>query len=98
MAQSGSTVRDEFSSTTGSESTSTSDMAAGAERQMDRVVQGAQDTARSMAERGSDATGRVQEVAGNLGDAVQKSVKEQPAATLFIAAAMGFVLGALWKS
>jgi len=38
------------------------------------------------------------EVAGNLKGAVDKSVKNQPMATLAIAAAVGFVLGALWKS
>jgi len=38
------------------------------------------------------------EVAGNLKGAVDKSVKDQPMATLAVAAAAGFVLGALWKS
>ena len=38
------------------------------------------------------------EVAGNLKGAVDKSVKDQPMATLAVAAAVGFVLGALWKS
>jgi len=38
------------------------------------------------------------EVAGNLKGAVNKSVKDQPMATLAMAAAVGFVLGALWKS
>jgi ElaB/YqjD/DUF883 family membrane-anchored ribosome-binding protein len=43
----------------------------------------------------SDRTG---EVAGNFKRAVDKSVKEQPMTTLLMAAAVGFVLGALWKS
>jgi ElaB/YqjD/DUF883 family membrane-anchored ribosome-binding protein len=43
----------------------------------------------------SDAAG---EVAGNIKGAVDKSVKDQPMATLAVAAAVGFVLGALWKS
>lgn len=38
------------------------------------------------------------EVAGNIKGAVNKSMKDQPMATLAIAAAVGFVLGALWKS
>jgi ElaB/YqjD/DUF883 family membrane-anchored ribosome-binding protein len=38
------------------------------------------------------------EVASNLKGAVNKSVNEQPMATLALAAALGFVLGALWKS
>lgn len=43
----------------------------------------------------SDRTG---EVAGNFKGALDKSVKDQPMATLAMAAAVGFVLGALWKS
>ncbi len=38
------------------------------------------------------------EVAGNLKGAVDKSMKDQPMASLAVAAALGFVLGALWKS
>jgi ElaB/YqjD/DUF883 family membrane-anchored ribosome-binding protein len=38
------------------------------------------------------------EVAGNLRGAVDKSVKDQPMATLALAAAVGFILGALWKA
>jgi ElaB/YqjD/DUF883 family membrane-anchored ribosome-binding protein len=45
-----------------------------------------------------EAGERIQEVAGNVKGAVDKSVKDQPMATLTIAAAAGFVLGALWKS
>ena len=41
---------------------------------------------------------RMGEVAGNLKGAVDRSVKDQPMATLAVAAAVGFVLGALWKS
>jgi ElaB/YqjD/DUF883 family membrane-anchored ribosome-binding protein len=43
----------------------------------------------------SDRTG---EVAGNFKGALDKSVRDQPIATLALAAAVGFVLGALWKS
>ena len=38
------------------------------------------------------------EVAGNFKGAVDKSVKDQPMATLAMAAFAGFVLGAIWKS
>ena len=41
---------------------------------------------------------RAGEVAGNFKSAVDRSVKDQPMATLAVAAAVGFVLGALWKS
>jgi ElaB/YqjD/DUF883 family membrane-anchored ribosome-binding protein len=33
-----------------------------------------------------------------LKSAVDKSLKDQPMATLALAAALGFVLGAIWKS
>jgi ElaB/YqjD/DUF883 family membrane-anchored ribosome-binding protein len=56
------------------------------------------DTASRVAERGREAGEGVQEVAGNLKSAVDKSLKDQPMATLAVAAAAGFVLGALWKS
>jgi ElaB/YqjD/DUF883 family membrane-anchored ribosome-binding protein len=54
--------------------------------------------ARQVAEQGREASERVGEVAGNIKGAVDKSVREQPMATLAVAAAFGFVLGALWKS
>ena len=54
------------------------------------LASGAADQVREV----SDRTG---EVAGNLKKAVDKSVKDQPMATLAMAA-VGFVLGALWKS
>ena len=51
-----------------------------------------------VAEHGREAGERVQEVAGHFKGAVDKSVKEQPMATLAMVAVVGFVLGALWKS
>ncbi len=66
--------------------------------QFDRVVEGAEGAMRSVAGTGREAGERVQEVAGNLKSAVDKSVKDQPMATLAVVAALGFVLGALWKS
>jgi ElaB/YqjD/DUF883 family membrane-anchored ribosome-binding protein len=51
-----------------------------------------------VAEQGRDVGDRVQEVAGNVKSAVDKSVKDQPMATLAMAAVLGFVLGAIWKS
>jgi ElaB/YqjD/DUF883 family membrane-anchored ribosome-binding protein len=58
----------------------------------------AEGVANRVAEQGREAGERVQEVAGNIKGAVDKSVKEQPMATLAMAAVVGFVLGALWKS
>jgi ElaB/YqjD/DUF883 family membrane-anchored ribosome-binding protein len=51
-----------------------------------------------VAEQGRAAGQQVQEVAGNIKGADDKSIKEQPMATLALVAALGFVLGALWKS
>jgi ElaB/YqjD/DUF883 family membrane-anchored ribosome-binding protein len=56
------------------------------------------DQAEQMADQGHAVGQRMQEVAGNFKGAVDKSVKEQPMMTLMVAAAVGFVLGALWKS
>lgn len=52
---------------------------------------------------GSSAADQIREsgagqVAGNLKDAVDRSTRDQPMATLAMAAALGFVLGAIWKS
>ncbi len=66
--------------------------------QFDRAVEGADATIRSVAEQGREAGERVQQVAGNFKSAVDKSVKDQPMATLAVVGALGFVLGALWKS
>ncbi len=66
--------------------------------QFDRAVESAEGTIRSVAGTGREAGERVQEVAGNFKSAVDKSVKDQPMATLAVVGALGFVLGALWKS
>jgi ElaB/YqjD/DUF883 family membrane-anchored ribosome-binding protein len=49
-------------------------------------------------DQGREAGERIQEVADNVKDAVDKSIKDQPMATLAAAVVVGFVLGALWKS
>lgn len=45
-----------------------------------------------------EAKHQVEEVAGNVKGVIDRSVKDQPLATLAMAAAIGFVVGALWKS
>jgi ElaB/YqjD/DUF883 family membrane-anchored ribosome-binding protein len=75
-----------------------SDLADKAGKHIDRALDSAEGVARQVADQGREATERVGEVAGNIKGAVDKSVKDQPMATLAVAAAMGFVLGALWKS
>jgi ElaB/YqjD/DUF883 family membrane-anchored ribosome-binding protein len=72
-------------------------MADKATEQFRHYADRAQDAAGRAAERGRDAGERVQDVAGNFKGAVDKSVKEQPMATLALAAIAGFLLGALWR-
>ena len=75
-----------------------SEYAGKAGQQFDRAMEGAEGAMRSVADQGREAGERVQEVAGNFKSAVDKSVKDQPMATLAVVGAIGFVLGALWKS
>ncbi|MGE0768890.1 MAG: YqjD family protein [Hyphomicrobiaceae bacterium] len=75
-----------------------SDLASKAGDQFENAMHSAEQTARQVAEQGREAGERVQQVAGNMKTAVDKSMREQPMATLGVAAALGFVLGALWKS
>ncbi len=58
----------------------------------------AESIANRVAEQGREVGERVQEAAGNFKGAVHRSVKDQPMATLAMAAVVGFVLGAVWKS
>ncbi len=66
--------------------------------QLGKVADQMEHVAKSVAEHGREVGENVQQVAGNLKSAVDTSVKDQPMATLAVAAALGFVLGALWKS
>jgi ElaB/YqjD/DUF883 family membrane-anchored ribosome-binding protein len=66
--------------------------------QFRRAADQAENMASRIAEQGREAGERVQEVASNFKGAVDKSLKDQPMATLAGAAVVGFVLGALWKS
>ena len=74
------------------------ELAEKAGEQANKMKDGAEQAMKSMAEQGRDAQERVSAVAGNLKTAIEKSVDEQPMATLAVAAALGFVIGALWKS
>ena len=68
-----------------------SDTAPGVARQVENFAGKAVD-------QGREAGERIQEVADNVKDAVDKSIKDRPVATLAAAGVIGFVLGALWKS
>ena len=66
--------------------------------QFNRAADTVENVANRVADQGRAAGQQVQEVAGNIKGAVDKSVRDQPMATLAVVAALGFVLGALWKS
>jgi ElaB/YqjD/DUF883 family membrane-anchored ribosome-binding protein len=63
-----------------------------------RVAGAVEDAAGGLADRTREAREGISEVSGNIYGAVQKSVKKQPMTTLLVAGAVGFVLGAIWKS
>ena len=64
----------------------------------DTTVKSVEAAVSSLSNQGREIQENVSEVAGNLKSAVENSVKPQPMATLAVATALGFVLGALWKS
>lgn len=74
------------------------DVASAASDRIEGAMHGAERVAQDLKQQGHEARERVGEVAGNLKGALDKSVREQPMATLALTAALGFVLGALWKS
>ncbi|MBL8882795.1 MAG: hypothetical protein JNL45_07060 [Hyphomicrobium sp.] len=74
------------------------DLADKATKQLDSAIESAETAVRDIAGQGREASERINAVAGNLKTAVDKSVKDQPLTTLAMAAAFGFVIGALWKS
>jgi ElaB/YqjD/DUF883 family membrane-anchored ribosome-binding protein len=73
-------------------------MADKASGQLRSMADQAEGVVNRVGEQGRETAERMQEVAGNFKGAVDKSVKDQPMATLALAAVVGFVLGALWKS
>lgn len=64
----------------------------------ERTSEEVQRVANSAASQTREATEQFQDVAQNFKSAVDKSVNDQPLTTLAIAAGLGFVIGALWKS
>jgi ElaB/YqjD/DUF883 family membrane-anchored ribosome-binding protein len=66
----------------------------------DRVKEAAeraQEIASNVAEQARVYGQRAQDAASQVKPYVEKSMKEQPMATLAVASVIGFVLGALWK-
>jgi ElaB/YqjD/DUF883 family membrane-anchored ribosome-binding protein len=56
-----------------------------------------QDYAGRIAEQAREYGEKAQDAARNFKPYVERSMKEQPMATLAVASVIGFVLGALWK-
>jgi ElaB/YqjD/DUF883 family membrane-anchored ribosome-binding protein len=65
--------------------------------QLGKVADHVENAARAVADQGREVAENVHKVAESFKTAVDTSVKEQPMATLAIAAILGFVLGAVWK-
>jgi ElaB/YqjD/DUF883 family membrane-anchored ribosome-binding protein len=61
------------------------------------VSESAEEIAGKVAEHAREYGEKAQQVVKNFKPYVDKSMQEQPMATLGIAAIIGFVLGALWK-
>jgi ElaB/YqjD/DUF883 family membrane-anchored ribosome-binding protein len=57
-------------------------------------VQGAVASAR---EAQRDAVEAVRDVRDNVADAIDKSVRDRPYATLALAVGLGFIVGAIWR-
>jgi len=75
-----------------------SDIASAASERVEGAMKSAERVAQDLKQQGAEAGEKVNEVASNLKGALDKSVREQPMATLALTAALGFVIGALWKS
>jgi ElaB/YqjD/DUF883 family membrane-anchored ribosome-binding protein len=63
----------------------------------ERFAEASNDQFRRVDEQSNRAAEGVQEVASNMKSALDKSISDQPMATLAAVAAAGFVLGVLWK-
>ncbi|HEY7298782.1 MAG TPA: hypothetical protein VH684_12820 [Xanthobacteraceae bacterium] len=64
--------------------------------QVRSVVSDAQTRGREAVARGREAVEAMGEVRDNMSDALDKSLKKRPYTTLALAAAFGFLLGAIW--
>ena len=73
------------------------DLADTAADQLKHVGDNAQEIAGKVMDQAREYGEKAQEAAKNVKPYVEKSMKEQPMATLAVASVIGFVLGALWK-
>jgi len=90
MAQGTSQTRDRIGDTA-------ADLKEKANEQLDKMTDRVESAAKTVRDQGREMGEHVQVVADNFASALNKSIKDQPLATLALTAAVGFVLGALWK-
>ena len=64
----------------------------------DNPISRGEDAMSSLSDRGREVGDNLQQVATNIKSAVDRSLRDQPLTTLGVAAVVGFVIGALWKS
>jgi ElaB/YqjD/DUF883 family membrane-anchored ribosome-binding protein len=76
---------------------SVSDMAVTATDKVKDMAEGAQDMAGKVADQVREYGEQAQDAVKQVKPFVEKSLREQPMATLAGVAVLGFVLGALWK-
>ena len=72
-------------------------MGAKATDQLGKVTENAQELAGQLAEQAQKYGEQAQEAVKKFKPYVEKQMKEQPMATLAVAAAIGLLLGAMWK-
>jgi ElaB/YqjD/DUF883 family membrane-anchored ribosome-binding protein len=65
---------------------------------LEQTAANVQNAGERLAAKGQELGDNMQKVAKNFSGAVDKSVAEQPLTTLGMAAAAGFILGAIWKA
>ena len=85
-------------STYGGKQDQLSDIKGRASEQLGRTGESAESVAYDVTGQGREAGSRMKEVAANFKGALDKSVRDQPMATIATAVIVGFVLGALWKA
>jgi ElaB/YqjD/DUF883 family membrane-anchored ribosome-binding protein len=72
-------------------------MADSAGDQLQHVAENAQETAAKVTDQAREYGEKAQKAVEDFKPFVEKSLKDQPMATLAVAAVIGFALGALWK-
>lgn len=73
------------------------DMAEGTMQRVRDAAAGAQEFAGKLTDQARELGEKAQHAAGSFKPYLETSMQERPMATLAIACALGFVLGALWK-